>query len=585
MPSPRSVPSRDEIVAKAAEGTLLSAIFSEWGGYSFTNSDPTVTALAKAHNDGDVDVLALITPAALEGIERHDFFRGQHLYCALIPDLKATTEAMMRAVEALYRGAGEDGAKGLIIEPFSRWCEADPSRPNDLIKLIDAGVEGAADFVTIAIKSGTVFDLSTYADIGYGYLQRGTDTLRRGAINALGQIAILDEAGWQRLLDAFSAALEPDPGDQTRSAILTAIGRRLKGAPPPFRPALEAVALKACEPLGELTIHSAAQILGFDFDDLDDEFAHRLFDVALEAPAKNKATLDSLDHALSKLVKSGRSVEARAFVEKVARRDDEPVPLKSFDSLRYELFQGEGEALEEWVVAWLRDGDYALCQQLDKALFGAGTDEHTLNIDFTKYGLRDTDYSYLARKAIATFFLKPKLMASILVSLLRAAPPSESAEIEELIADPVLTNYSSVASEYLRPISSDAFDPAAKGLLRALAVLDQYIEGLKSIGAVPELHPSERERQLEFERHSDSMNAAFREARKASIFAAIATESVMLYGNRAISWVSTPDEEPRRIQTDLASIGGSFEMPRVDTIDPLGLQLMLISFRAERPPE
>lgn len=585
MPPTRPVPSREEIVAKADDGTLLTAMFSEWGGYSFGKDDPTVIVLAETHNRGDVDLLAIVTPSAVAALNRHDFFRGQHLYCALIPRLEGSTEAMMRAVEALYRGAGQDGARGLIIEPFSQWCGANPSRPNDLINLINSGVESADDFLTIAIKSGASFDLVGFTNLAYGYLESGTETQKLGAINALGQVAIPDDAGWQQLMNAFTATLDPDPGDQVRSTILAAIGRRLKDAPPHTRPGLEAIALKACEPLGELTLHQGCQLLGFNFGDLAEGLVRALLVVALNVSANNKGTLDLLDYGLSNFVKAGRSAEARAFVEKLVLRDEDPVSLKSFDSLRHELFQVGGEPLEEWVVAWLRDGDYALCQQLDKALFGAGTDEHILNIDFAKYGIGEADYPYLARKTIATFFLKPKLMASILVSLLRTAPPSASREIEELIADPVLTNYSGVASEYLRPISTSSSDPAAEGVTRTLAALDQYIEGLKAIGIVPELHPSDRERQLEFERHSDGMNAAFREARKKSIFAAIATESVMLYGNRAVSWVAMPNEAPRRIQTDLASIGTSFEMPRVDTVDPLGLQLMLLAFRAERPAE
>jgi hypothetical protein len=90
---------------------------------------------------------------------------------------------------------------------------------------------------------------------------------------------------------------------------------------------------------------------------------------------------------------------------------------------------------------------------------------------------------------------------------------------------------------------------------------------------------------LEWERHSDAMTEAMRAARKKSIFAQIATESLMLYGDRSVSWVSFADETPKRMETELASFGTSFEMPRIDIVDPIGLQLMLLNFRAESPPE
>ena len=147
-----------------------------------------------------------------------------------------------------------------------------------------------------------------------------------------------------------------------------------------------------------------------------------------------------------------------------------------------------------------------------------------------------------------------------------------------------MINYSGVASEYLKPIAEDTNDVVTPAAKRALEGLIAYINGLKSIGKVAELHPSERERQLEWQRHSDSLAVAFRNARKNSIMASLMSESVMLYGSRAVTWVVDPVETPRRIETPLASIGHSFEMPRIDTIDPVGLQLMLINFRSEKPP-
>lgn len=120
---------------------------------------------------------------------------------------------------------------------------------------------------------------------------------------------------------------------------------------------------------------------------------------------------------------------------------------------------------------------------------------------------------------------------------------------------------------------------------RALAGQQTYLEGLSSIGKVPELHPSERERQLEWQRHSESMAEARQAARKKSIFAQIGTESLILYGTRAVSWFKDHTDERRRIETPMKSISHSFEMPRVEIVDPMGLQMMLLHFRREDRPQ
>ncbi len=80
------------------------------------------------------------------------------------------------------------------------------------------------------------------------------------------------------------------------------------------------------------------------------------------------------------------------------------------------------------------------------------------------------------------------------------------------------------------------------------------------------------------------MSEAHRQARRESIFASIVSEPVLLYGTRSVSWVPDPATGPRRIETPLATISHSFEIPRVDIVDSMGLQLMLISFRGEERP-
>lgn len=584
MPKAAAPPTRAEILQKAAEGSLLDALFDEYGRHWFEPDDPTIALLASLHNEGEIDLLALVSPAALEPHKGHRFFQGQHLYQALITKLDASAEALMWAVETLRVAAGQDAAAGFPIEEFAKWCGGDPKRPAELLALIDAEVPHADRYLIIAIKNGVAVDPTYFTDRAYQFLETGTEMQRLGAINALGQIDLPTEADWDRLITAFNAALAPDPGDDVRSALLQAVARRVPGASPDRIASLEAVAVRAITPLGEQLLFEAARTLAFSFGDLPSTLVDVLFGALMAVDAGHQGTIDLLDLALVKLVEIGASEKARSFVEIVLGRQEGALKFKQFDSLIHKIFELGGVVLEDWVIAWLRLGIFRLCDQMDKAMFGAGTDEILFAIDFTRFGLREAEYAFLARKTIATFFLKPMVMTSILTSLVRFAPPAAAEEIEALLIEPVLMNYSGVASDFLKPVADDPADAAAPAAGRALHGLETYIEGLRTIGIVKELQPSERERQLEWERHSDAMNEAMRAARKKSIFAQIATESMMLYGNRAVSWIDHPDEPPRRVETELASIGSSFEMPRVDTVDPLGLQLMLLHFRAEGPP-
>ena len=573
-----------EIVAHARADTLLDAIFNQYGRHWFKVDDPTIAALAEQHNQGAIDLLAIVTPESIKPYKGSTFFNGQHVYRALISQLDASAADLLTVVQTLLEGAGQDMAAGLPVEEFAKWCSLDPARPVELLALVDADFRNADRFLTIAIKNGVKVDRGHFLDRAYGFLTAGTESQKQAAINALGQVPLHDDADWARWLEAFAALVAVSESDSTCSTMLTAIARRLADTPDKYRDVLADLGIAIVQTLGDHVLDTVARTVAFNLDHIPDRLLEALLDALQHVKATSLGTIELLDFSFMKLVEKGQNERARKLLDHLVRRPDAPIDAEKFDSFWYKLAEIGGDVMDDWIVMWLLDGDYALCRALDDNLFSPGSDERTLAIDFTRYSLSDPDHSYLARKAIGTFFLKARVMASILVSLLRAAPAEQAEQIVDLLVDPILFNYSGVGEGYLKDIATDRADPAQPHVERALARLGAYLDGLKSIGPVPELHPSERERTIEWQRHADSMSEAHRQARRKSIFASVVSESVLLYGTRSISWVPDPGSEPRRIETPLANISHSFEIPRVDIVDPIGLQLMLMSFRGEDRP-
>lgn len=572
---------RADILERAAHGVLLDAIFREYGKHSSEDADPTIAALADLHNEGAIDLLAIVTLEALEPYKGYIFFRGQHIYNKLISHLDAPAEALVAAVEALIQTAGNDLAAHWPVEEFAKWCEGNPARPAELLSLVDQKVPNADHFLIIAITKGVAVDRDYFMGRAYDFLISGSESEKRAAVMALGQVPLYGPDDWDRLLSAFTSLLDTDPGDLIRSSVLRAIVQRLDGASTDRRKRLIDIGKAAANPKGDQLLNAAARTLAFKFVYLPNELIEALLGGLLSVDSSHTDTIDMLDMALVKLVEHGQSVRVRSFVTQLLRREADPIDLEQFDSLRYQLFQTGGQVLEDWVVDWLLNGDFALCGPMNDTLFAVDTENHVFQIDFARFDLLPEDYPYLARKAIGTFFVKPMLMTSLVTSLLRTAPAEVTLEIVGLLVDPILTNYSGVASDLLEPIAADEADPAAAYVQRALEEKEKYLEGLGSIGVLPELHPSERERLMEWQRHTDSMAAAFSESRKKSIIASLATELLMLYGTGSVSWVSDRSAPPRRIETPLATISHSFELPRTDIVDPIGLQQMIISFRRE----
>lgn len=570
---------RAEILAHAANGSLLHAIFHEFGQRWLDDGDPTIAMLGELHNGGEIDLLGMVTREAIQPFQGQVFWGGHQAYRALISHLQAPAEALLNLVQILIEAAGQDMAVGMPVEDFSKWCGSEPSRPKELLDLVDRQLPHADRFLTIAIKQGVAVDRPYFLDRAYGFLTGRSETETQAAINALGQIPFENEAEWDRLVSAFSDLVRAD--DAIRAPLIMALARRLNDVPPGRRDELTGLAIAALGQHGDYTLDTAARTLAFGPEHLPNELVDALLEALLAIKCENKGTVKMLDLALMKLVQNGHAERVRHYLEHILRREEDRIELEELDSLSYTLRNAGGQVLEDWVVAWLLDGDYDLCRAMNDALFGAGSDEFVFRIEFGRFSLADADFPYLARKAIATFFLKQSIMASLLVSLLRTAPTDAADAIVDLLVDPILINYGGIADDYLKPISEDGGDHAQAAVQRALAGREAYLEGLSSIGMVPELHPSERERQLEWQRHSDNMAEAWRAARKKSIFAQIATESLILYGTRAVSWFKDQTDEPRRIETPMGTISHSFEMPRVEIVDPMGLQMMLLHFRGE----
>lgn len=574
---------RAEILAHAADGTLLHAVFHDYGRRWMDDSDPTMQTLADLHNAGKIDLLSIVTRETIQPFKGQVFWGGQQVYRALISRLQASAESLLRTVQILIEVGGQDMAAGMPVEEFSKWCGADPTRPRELLNLVDHKVPNADRFLTIAIKQGVLVDRPYFLHRAFAFLAGGSEMERQASINALGQVACASDAEWDRLIAAFTDLQSAE--DAIRAPLITAIARQMKDAPENRRQELTALGIVIVQQLGDYTLDTAARTLAFDSEHLPDAFVEALLSSLQWINGANKGTVEILDIAMMKLVQLGQADRARTFLEPLLRRDDDRIELGALDSLCYQLRDTGGQTLEDWVVAWLLDGDYELGRAMNDALFGAGSDKFVFNVDFSRFALRDDDFSYVARKAIATFFLKQSVVASLLVSLLRSASAEAADAIVELLIDPVLINYAGIRDSYLTPIAADAADPAQAAVQKALAGQDDYLEGLQAIGIVPELHPSERERQLEWQRHSDSISEAWQAARKKSIFASIATESLILYGTRAVSWFKDRDEEARRIETQMGSVSTSFEVPRIDIVDPMGLQMMLMQFRSEARPE
>ncbi len=116
----------------------------------------------------------------------------------------------------------------------------------------------------------------------------------------------------------------------------------------------------------------------------------------------------------------------------------------------------------------------------------------------------------------------------------------------------------------------------------ALKTFDEYLDDLKETGVIPELHPTQTQRDAHHRHFSRLMLESFKEAEKKSVLLPLVSKSVLLYGRKSINYVYGSDGKSNRMEIPLHSHGTEMEIPRFENIDPFGLEYMIRIFRAEQ---
>jgi hypothetical protein len=168
--------------------------------------------------------------------------------------------------------------------------------------------------------------------------------------------------------------------------------------------------------------------------------------------------------------------------------------------------------------------------------------------------------------------------ASIMVACLRGCDSATATVIGGLLFDPLLVNYGGKARDYLKTIKKG--DAAHRLVKKALRDADNFVSGFRIDPPIKELRPSEYQLNIERRRAYDWMRDVQKSAEKRSVFFNLVHRSVLLYGRRSVTLVSEPGGKRRPVNMDMHSFSHSIELPRSETIDPVGLNIMLLALRS-----
>lgn len=580
-------PSRDEIVVAAAEGKLLDLIFVDSWQH---DSEPFSQALIDAHQSNDVDLRTLLPLPEQTRFERSDLNLGMTI---LLPALGSIATSGNDLLE-LMAGAIPLDDPMCMHSPYTelvKWCRASPKHPLELLGLIESGVPLAQRFpcVQACISTGLSVDAAFYQAKAVEFLENGNAHQRAQAARALGNLSVEVRGTDFGLIETILAVIDRETETSVRDALLTLALAWQKDAPPELEQPTYRLVERATTPITLTAKKAIALELMRDSNPYGTQVRRDLLALVASGHPEDEV-VHLLDNVLAGLIRRGQVSEAKDVVEKLILGDS-GVPFSRFTSVRHQLESGDAVILDKWVVDWLRTGSLDLSLALRRSLFTA-SEGRVFKFDFSQApDIPESDYQFIASRALGVFFSKQVFVASLIVSLMRNATHATLIALRGLLFDPVLINYSGLRADYLDAIAAESSDPASEAVQQVLEELKAYLEGLGE-EYIRELQPSERERQLEHYRRNEEMQNQMVEARKSSILANLASEKILLYGTGMASWI--PEFPPpqdiaegemgpmRRMEQSLATIQHTFQLPRHSVLEPSTLELQILNFLHEK---
>lgn len=568
-----TIPTTDELTAHFNQGSLAREMARRFSLHDKVDIQVALSRCADLHNSGALDLLQIVESGSLQELNGSDFFLASHFFCQILPLLEAPPTQMMGCVEALVTRGGEDMAANQPNFAFRTWCTKAPRRAREVIAAAHRSDDLASRHLTFALESINAIPESRQIALLYN------DDRRLYAITALSRMEDNDLASRAESFAVFSTLLESGADDRLRASMLHATAAILSHSDGVPSPETVALVQRLVKDAGDSTIHQSAHILWAYCQILQPDIVACLLEALENLNPVNKGTVNELDHGLRSLLNHGYEESAIDFVTRLLSYADGSLRLNDFDGFTGALISGPPERLSRIVVKWLQIGSLRLCEGLANALSRHDMNGPVLELQSGDLSISPVVQLFICRKAIGWFFLMPKTAASVLVSVLRVCDDDTAQEVQKLLVDPLLLNYSGVR-EYLQKLAAD--DTARNRVEQVLAQNESYLEALRAILLIKELQPSEHHRQIERLSMADQMRDANKKAQDQSVLLNLVKRSVLLYGNRSLSFIKNQENEFRPMEIDLKRFGVSFEMPRMELVDPVGLDFTLRVFRMEK---
>lgn len=564
----RPLPTLDQLVELYEAGRLAEELGAYHDGAA-EGSTAFAQACTQAHNDGRIDLLAVVQQPAFVALEPHAFFAAQQVYCDAIPHLKADVESLMECCRLLVQRAGQDAVGSMPNGAFREWCANHRDQASRVVADAVAGKAPAMEFATFALQGRNDVPQAV------AFVEQFTDERRLYGMTALGQMSFPDTAAAHAVLAVLEPFCDVQSEDRVRAnALAAAFG--ILARHPDLDAARRIVEAVVRQP-GADTLHVVAQLLSQRHVALESQTTRTALGAMCGIRKDSPGTVRQLSSALYRML--GTPDEALALDALSDMMDAGECSVEDFGMVLQKIGSGPAERRHALVVRWLLSGSLRLGNAVSHVEPHRRDGE--FGIEMALPELNDAQAEFLCCKAVGFLFMRPRSCCAVLVAVLRTADERGRAFAGQLLVNPMLMSFGGV-QDYLATVPDT--DPAFPHVQAALERFRQHRAALDAIDDIKELRPSERQRHLARERSGDQMREAFKSAEQSSLLRELFHHTHVLHGRRTLTFVDGPDGTRRAFPMDLKPHSTSIELPSLEWLDPVGLDYLLRSWRVLRQP-
>ena len=571
---------KETLIVAAKNGDFLDAVYTSRPTEPDEREDFPLE-IAALHNDGHINAVAEF--AKLDNTQGGgpDFFMMRLIFEKTLPHIDAPMRDVMHCVLHLYKGAGQDVLAGRIFDSYIAYCEKDPARPLEAMKIIEDEHDQFADMLPSTVAAGSRIDNQHYLAEALRLSRHTAKVLRRRAVLSLARIAWPKEAN---VPEEALAGLERSVTEEDDEILARVIQSAFAFYQQDKTTEARVIALidNALSKGDKYALHAGADIFGFKTKEIPAPLLDVLLGHLKQVKPTNRRTLDYIDYGITTLLKEAAAEKALRFLEELLPLHTGTLTIEVFDSAANEILTNKA-LLSRVTTRWFLNGAPALCESVNRIAGKSHNDTLPIEIDANELTTKDFKHIvFVARKAIGYLFMKPITAASILISLMRPAPDDETLEyLGKLLFNSLLMNYPRSVREYVEAQARQETGKVKATLDKALAELTAYLDPLSAVPTLAALHPSQAHREAYNRYTGELFEASMQEAEKHSVVLHLASKSTLLYGRKAITYIHAGGVPPRRMEMPMKSYSVEIESPRMEHLDEHGLNCMLRFFRAE----